>query len=255
MLAEQRYDVRGVETAVLTAGDGPPLVFLHGGGTATGFDALLPLARRFRLIVPHRPGFGASADDPDAEGMEVAVLRCLDLLDALQLDRIALVGHSVGGLLAAKVAIVQPGRASALVLVAPLGLLVPDHPTVDILTVPLEDVPGYLSADPSVFAGLPSPPTPEFLTGRDREMRSLARMTGGHMVDRALPRWLGRIATPTLLLWGDADRLIPAGQAPFWQRHIPASRVHVVPGAGHLLFDEQSEAATGAIVEFVSTEA
>ena len=66
---EEHYDVNGIDTAVLTAGEGEPLVFFHGAGTAFGLRHLLPLAERFRLIVPHHPGFGASADDPSIDSL------------------------------------------------------------------------------------------------------------------------------------------------------------------------------------------
>ena len=59
---EQRLDINGIDTAVFSAGQGDAVVFLHGAGTLTGFDSLLPLADGCRLIVPHHPGFGASAD-------------------------------------------------------------------------------------------------------------------------------------------------------------------------------------------------
>src|SRR5262245_1786586 len=129
---ETRVDVNGVDTAVFVAGGGAPVVFLPGGGTATGFDSLLPLARSARLIVPHHPGFGASADDASYDDFEDYVLHYLDLLDELGLDEVALVGHSLGGLLAARLAILQPHRVRRLVLVAPLGLDVPAHPTTPI---------------------------------------------------------------------------------------------------------------------------
>ena len=87
-----RYDINGIDTAVFTAGEGPPLVFFHGGGTATGFDAILPLAEHVRLIVPYHPGFGASADDPSIDSLEDYVDHYLDLFDRLELGR----SHSRG---------------------------------------------------------------------------------------------------------------------------------------------------------------
>src|SRR5438477_2186982 len=99
--SEQRLDVDGIETAVYTAGDGEPVVFFHGAGTVTGFDALLPLADRFRLIVPHHPGYGNSADDPSIDSIYDYVRHYLNLLDELGVGDVSLVGHSMGGYLAA----------------------------------------------------------------------------------------------------------------------------------------------------------
>ena len=248
---EDHYDVSGVDTAVLTAGDGPPLVFLHGGGTATGFDPLLPLAERFRLIVPHHPGFGASADDPAVDSLHDYVLHYLDLVDELGLDQFALAGHSLGGNLAALFAIQQAERVRRLVLAAPIGLTVPDHPTVDFFSLDGEEVMERLTADPSIFAG--PPPSPEFLADRYREATSLARIGWKRPPDRKLRRWLHRVTTPTLVLWGDLDRMVPVEQAQVWVDLLPNAETRVLPGVGHLLFDESRE-AVDAIGDFVGAE-
>src|SRR5262245_61449531 len=105
---EDRYEVNGIDTAVWSAGDGEPLVYFHGAGTAFGFDHLLPLAERFRLIVPNHPGFGASADDPGIDGLHDYVLHYLDLLDRLGVEELFLAGESLGGCIAAWFAIEQP---------------------------------------------------------------------------------------------------------------------------------------------------
>ena len=246
---ESRYEVNGIDTAVFTAGDGPPLVFFHGGGTATGFDPLLPLADRARLIVPHHPGFGASADDATIDSVQDYVLHYLDLFDALGLDEIALAGHSLGGLLAATLAIEQPKRVRRLVLASPFGLLVPGHETVNIAPVPEEEILDYLTVDPAVIARLPLPPTPAFLDDRARETVTRTRVQRGRTYEPKLERWLHRLTMPTLVLWGDADRLIPPGQASAWAGRIPDAEITMLPGVGHLIFDE-SRAAVDAVGDF-----
>src|SRR5690242_5695634 len=124
---EDRYEVNGIDTAVLSAGEGEPLVYFHGAGTAFGFDHLLPLAERFRLIVPNHPGFGTS---PDARGIASRhdyVLHSLALFDRLDVNELFLAGESLGGCLAARFAIEQPRRVRRLVLLSPFGLRVPEH--------------------------------------------------------------------------------------------------------------------------------
>jgi len=244
--------VNGVEVTVQTAGAGEPLVFFHGAGTVTGFDVLLPLAERFRLIVPYHPGYGPSADDPSVDSIHDYVLHYLDLFDQLGLDEVTLAGHSMGGLLASWFAIEQTPRVKRLVLAAPLGLRVPEHPTTDIFTVPDEELLGYLTPDLSVFEGhVPMPPTPEFLAERYRESTSTARMFWGRVYDLKLPRWLHRLTMPALLLWGDQDRLIPPGQAAVWAELLPNAEVRMLPGVGHLPFDE-TPAAAEAVVRFAA---
>jgi pimeloyl-ACP methyl ester carboxylesterase len=251
---EERFDVNGIDTAVLTAGEGAPLVFFHGAGTVTGFDALLPLAERFQLILPNHPGFGASADDPAIDSLHDYVLHYLDLFDLLGLDELSLVGHSMGGYLAAMFAIEQTNRVRRLVLAAPFGLRVREHPTVDFFSIPDEDVAAYLAADLSVFEGkAPMPPTPEFLAERYREATSFARVGWHRPYDLKLARWLHRIAAPTLIVWGDADRLIPVEQAEVWAEQLPTSEVKILPGVGHLLFDESRE-ALDLVGDFVGAE-
>lgn len=248
--SEERYDVNGIDTAVLSAGDGPPLVFLHGAGTATGFDALLPLAEHSRLIVPYHPGFGASADDPSIDSFQDYVLHYLDLFDRLELGEISLAGHSMGGYLAATLTIQQPQRVRRLALGAPFGLRVPAHPTVDFFSIPDEEVLSYLAADMSIFAGVPMPPPPEFLADRYRESTSFARVGWKRPYDAKLEKWLHRITAPTFVIWGEADRLIPVEQAAVWAERLPDATVKTLPGVGHLLFDESRE-AVDAVGDFL----
>jgi pimeloyl-ACP methyl ester carboxylesterase len=252
---EAHVDVNGVDTAVLTAGAGETLVFFHGAGTATGFDALLPLADRFRLVVPQHPGFGASADDPRVDGIHDYVLHYLDLFDALGIDQFSLAGHSMGGWLATWFAVEQTRRVRRLVLAAPAGLRVPGHPAQDLFTIPDEQMGEFLTADLSVFAGkVPATPTPDSLAAGYRELTSAARVMWERPYDSRLPRWTHRLTMPTLLLWGTADRIIPVGQADAWADLLPNCRSVPVPGAGHLLFDE-ARAAVDEIADFVGADA
>jgi pimeloyl-ACP methyl ester carboxylesterase len=251
---EEHYDVNGIDTAVFSAGEGPPLVFLHGGGTVEGFDSLLPLAERASLIVPHHPGFGASADDPSVDSLHDYVLHYLDLFDILGLDEVSLIGFSLGGYFASMLAIEQAHHVRRLVLTAPAGLHVPEHPATDLFSVPDEEVLGYLTADMSVFDGkVPMPPTPEFLAERYREVTSLARVIWKRNYDPKLAKWLHRITMPTLIVWGEADRVVPVEQAQIWAGHIPEAQVRTFAGVGHLVFAESSD-ALDAVGDFVGAE-
>jgi pimeloyl-ACP methyl ester carboxylesterase len=120
---------------------------------------------------------------------------------------------------------------------------------VAIFEVPGDEVLGYLTTNADVIAGLD--PTPAFVADRVREMASLTRVLRARTHDPKLERWLHRLTMPTLLLWGDADRLIPAAQAPTWAARIPGAQTVVLPGLGHLLFDE-SRVAVDAVGEFLA---
>jgi pimeloyl-ACP methyl ester carboxylesterase len=251
---EERFDVNGIDTAVFTAGEGPPLVYFHGGGTALGFDGLLPLAERFRLILPNHPGYGASADDPSIDDVHDYVRHYLDLFDLLGLDEFALAGHSMGGYLAAVFSVYQAERVRRLALLSPIGLRVREHPTIDIFSVPDEELLSYVTADMSILEGrFPSPPTPEFLADRYREATSTARVFWARVYDVKLPKWLHRLTMPTLLLWGEVDRLVPSEQAPVWAEYIPGAEVKIFPGVGHAIVEESRE-AVDLIGDFVGAE-
>jgi pimeloyl-ACP methyl ester carboxylesterase len=251
---EEHLDVNGIDTAVFTAGEGDALVFFHGAGTLTGFDSLLPLAERFRLIVPNHPGYGASADDPSIDVIDDYLLHYLDLFDLLDVDELSLCGFSMGGYMAAKFAIEHRERVRRLVITAAIGLRVPEHPTVDIFSIPDEEFLSYLAEDMSIFEGkVPMPPTPEFLADRYRESTSTARLLWARTYDLKLTKWLHRLTMPTLLLWGDQDRLIPVEQAAIWAEHIPNAEVKIVPGVGHLIFEESRE-AVDIVADFAGAE-
>ena len=102
--------INGIDTVVLRAGTGEPLVYFHGAGTVSRFDFAAPWTKRFEVIVPYHPGFGESADDPTITEIHDFVLHYLELFEALGLPRFNLVGQSMGGFIAAKLR-VQDARA------------------------------------------------------------------------------------------------------------------------------------------------
>jgi pimeloyl-ACP methyl ester carboxylesterase len=248
---EQHLGVDGLETAFLVAGEGDPLVFFHGGGIVEGFDCFLPLAERFRLVVPYHPGFGPTADDPGAESVDDWVRHYVALFDLLGIETLTLFGHSLGGWLAARLAGDHVDRVRRLVLACPFGLDVPEHPLANVRGLPPEEVYGVLTRDPTVFEGrLRLPLDDAFLAERGREARSIMQVVPGPF-DPALPRRIARLTMPTLLLWGDDDQVVPPGHAPIWDAALPNAELRIFAGRGHLLFHEDPDAVR-AVSAFAS---
>jgi pimeloyl-ACP methyl ester carboxylesterase len=248
------YDVNGTQTVVLAAGDAeaPPLVFLHGAGTFHGWGFSEPWTVSHRVLIPYHPGYGLSDDLPELGEVHDLVLHYTDLFDQLGLSsEVDLVGFSLGGLLAARFAIEQKHRLRRLVLVAPSGLRVPDVEVDDLFRIPPEELTGRLvHRMETLLPHLPDDPHDvDFTVDRYREIRSTALMLWDHPFDRVIPRWLGRVDVPTLVVWGENDRLLPVELAPAWAALLPDASVATFPEAGHLVLDE-SLAAVDAVARF-----
>jgi len=238
----EELTIDGVKTVVHTAGKGEPLILFHGAGTVDGFDFAENWADRFRVVVTYHPGFGESGDDPTFTDIQDYVMHYLELFDALKIDTMNLVGLSVGGYLAAKFASQHAHRVKKLVMIAPYGLNVPEHPTMDIISIPGEqNVPMLVANFGTLKRTLPEKPDMEFAAARYREATSFARLFWEHPTDPKFPRHLHRVTMPTLIVWGDEDKLIPVQQAQSWRKLIPNCEVMIVKGAGHIVQRDKPE--------------
>ncbi len=249
----ETHAVNGVKTAVLTAGRGQPLVFFHGAGIWHGLKFALPWTEQFRVIVPIHPGIGESGDDPSMTDIHDYVMHYLELFDALRLDKMRLVGFSLGGWIAARFAVEHGRRVERLVLVGPAGLRDKEHPGPDLFKLSPEELTGMLVTNFDVIKPyLPEKPNDlDFMGERYREGGTLARLMWEHPYDAKLPRYLHRLTMPTLLVWGGNDRLIPVAQSETWRRLVPKADLKIFPGASHLVLDEKRE-AVDAVQRFLS---
>jgi len=248
----EELTINGVKTVVHTAGKGEPLVLFHGAGTVDGFGFAEAWADKFRVIVPFHPGFGESGDDLTITDIHDYVMHYLELFDLLKIDTLNLVGLSMGGYLAARFASEHGHRVKKLVLIAPYGLDVPGHPTLDIIATPGEQVvPMLVSNFETLKPRLPEKPDMDFIAARYREATSFARLFWEHPTDPKFPRHLHRVKMPTLIVWGDEDKLIPVQQAQTWRKLIPNAEVAIVKGAGHLVHLDKPETVE-TIAKFLS---
>jgi pimeloyl-ACP methyl ester carboxylesterase len=244
--------VDGVKTVVYSAGSGDPVVFLHGAGTIDGFDFMEPWTDRFRVIAAYHPGFGESGDDPTFTDLHDYVMHYLELFDVLKLDTFRLVGLSLGGRLAATFCSEHGHRVKKLALIAPAGIIDLRHPMLDVIKIPGDQIPGLLVSDFEVLKKrLPEKPDLDFIGDRYRESGTVARLLWEHPADPKFMRYLHRIKVPTMIVWGDADRIIPVQHTETWRKLIPHADIKIYPGAGHLVHLEKPEAAD-AIAKFLS---
>jgi pimeloyl-ACP methyl ester carboxylesterase len=236
--------VDGVSVQIVEAGHGAPLVYFHGAGTMTGFDDLLPLSKTRRLIVPVHPGFGGSDDDIRIDSVLDYVIHYAALFDQLGLaEPVDLVGHSLGGWIASMFAVLKGHRVRRLALACPAGLRVPAHPTADLFTIPADKLGAYLVASPEILARMASVNvTIDMKVSRYREMTTLARIAWDRNYELKFEHWLPHVNIPTLILWGEQDRVIPSAQAKYWVDLLPNAEAAMFPGAGHLLFLESDAA-------------
>lgn len=252
----EEYAVNGVRTVVYVGGKGHPVVYWHGAGSWHGFDFFQPWLDRMRIIAPSHPGWGESADPPaHMDSMGDYLLHYLDLFDLMQLGQIDLIGISMGGWMAAEFAVAHRERLRKLVLVAPAGLPMPEHPGPSgMQRWTFDEMCGYLVEDlASIRRHLPATPEERDALGAAiaREMHSAARLfTAAGPANPKLERWLHRVTVPTLLVWSKADRLAPVARHEKWMRLLPNARLALVERGGHLTLDESAEARE-AVLRFL----
>jgi pimeloyl-ACP methyl ester carboxylesterase len=242
---ERSVRLLGEPHRVWEKGEGEPLGFLAGlGGLAEWTPFLDRLAQRRRVIVPSLPGFpGAPATHKQLDGIADWVTATLDLLEACGLDGAELVGHSLGGMLAAEVAAFSRASVKRLVLLAPLGLFDEKQPVADVWARRPEEVAPLFSTKPAEFAAArlapPNGGTPEqlieFQVIQARAQEAAARLLWP-IPDLGLAKRLHRITCPVRLVWGTEDRIVPFAYAKAFEAALRGpTEIRGIAGAGHAL--------------------
>jgi pimeloyl-ACP methyl ester carboxylesterase len=272
-LEERWADVRAVRMRYLVGGEGPPLLLVHGWtGAASNFVELAPLlATRFRVLAPDLPGHGGSAPLPAAPNLDAYADRVRAVAALEGMLPAAVLGHSMGGLVALRLALRRPADVSALVLAASAGIeTVTRRAEFWIAFVGLtrpsrvisrfrRRIPGSAFLRRTIFSSLQvsdplalSPAAIEGLLGSSRCHADV--VSAGKALVRDDPRTeLEAVRCPVLLLWGARDLQVPLSDAFEYARRLRAP-LRVIADCGHLLVAERADACADAIVDAFGIE-
>lgn len=247
------HKLAGIGIDIWEAGQGRPLLFLHGAGGFRGTEPFLAeLTEGRRVIAPAHPGWGES-DLPDWMDRVDDIARLyLDLLDRIGHAEIDVIGCSFGGWVALELAVLIAHRIRGLVLVAPAGVGVECHTPPNLFELDEDSRLAALYHDPERFR--PDPGRIDAIEAARawRDRQSFLRFAGRpYLRNPKLNHWLHRVRTPVLLMRGAADGLISEGHLQAIADRLPEARVATIPNAGHLPQIEQPALFTDLTLAFL----
>jgi pimeloyl-ACP methyl ester carboxylesterase len=255
--------VGGTRVKLLRGGSGEPLLYLHSAGGETLWMPFHDeLSKHFELFAPAHPGFDSSEGLEKIDSIHDLVFHYIDFFDAMGWESVSIVGLSLGGWLGAELAVHHARRVKKLVLVDAAGLHVPGAPMAPLWEHARqpERLRRLLFADPDGLLArmliqdpedLPEP----LLLLQLRAAEASARVGWNpYFHDPRLRERLGRVRAPTLILWGEQDRLIPLAHAHAYAAGIAGARLVVLPECGHMVPFERTAEFVAATVEFLKTQ-
>jgi pimeloyl-ACP methyl ester carboxylesterase len=257
MHAEFSLVWRGATIRYRRFGRGPVLMFLRSEDSlpdAPGF--LDSLAQDFDVIVPDHPGF-RNSDTPDwLKGIGDAAYFYLDFLGELNLAGVHLVGSSLGGWIAAEIAVRDCARLETMTLISPFGVRRKGTAFGDIfMWTPEENLRNRLFDQKLAeqFVAAAQTQSKDEATAYLKDRYAAARLCWHpRFHNPELGRWLHRIARPVHLIWGDSDRIVPCAIAETWREALPQARLSVIERCGHLPQREHPQATADKIRSFIS---
>ncbi len=257
---ETHIEVGGSKTKLLRGGSGEPLLYLHSAGSETMWMPFHEaLAERYEVFAPAHPGFDTSQGLEKIDSMEDLVFHYLDFIDGMGWDKVRIVGLSLGGWIAAEFATRWSNRVKKLVLVDSAGLHVQGAPIAPMWEHARE--PEYLR---KIFFADPEGPLAMTLIMHPEEMpeemlllslkaaEATARVGWNpYLHNPKLRGRLHRIKTPTLVLWGDKDGLIPPAHGRVFAEGIPGAKLLIIPNCGHIPPIEAQDAFVKHVLGFL----
>lgn len=246
-------DVNGLQTAYRRKGDGEAVLFLHGAGSTRMW---LPMYERFAesvdFIAPEHPGFGATERPGWLENFNDLVIHYDQFLAELNIERLHIVGWSLGGWIASELVSYYPRRLKSLTLIVPIGLRLPDNPGTDIFKLVPEELVDLLFNDKEAMATVaPDPDNFEEICQAHYEASTFAKLIWSPRYNLALEHRLQRLQCPALVVKAEDDRLIPNEMADRFAEIIPGARTTTIPETGHALCIERPDETADAILTFI----
>lgn len=255
----QHIDIGDIAIEAFVAGEGPPLLFLHGGDYFLQHQAFFDrLARRRHLVVPRHPGFGSTKRPDWLRTVHDIAYLYLDLVDKLDLARTVLVGAGFGGWVALEMCVRSTARVARLALIDSVGVRFAgpaEREIADIYALPAEEVARRTFFDPAQVV-------PDYAKLDQAELEVIARDREAtvrygwkpYMHDPALRHWLHRVTVPTLVLWGEQDGVVAPAYGERLAAALPDARFRTIARAGHYPQVERPDETAEVIERFAAGE-
>ena len=248
-----------ITTKYLKAGEGHPLLYLHGAFGYDGWPEFLDLlSQNFTVYAPTHPGFEGDSGIDHIEDLLDLTLYHDDLVEALGLESPHVVGHYSGAMVAAEMAAICSCNIGKLVLAAPAGLWQDDNPGRDYNTTPITEMRQALFADADSDTALrlyPQPKDDEELgwqiIHRVQSLNAVGKFLWP-IPDKGLIRRVRRVKNATLVIVGDGDQIVPASYAEMLTSRIPDSKSVTMSSSGHLFPHEHPAKFAETVAEFLA---
>jgi pimeloyl-ACP methyl ester carboxylesterase len=255
----EQFAIGEVSLEMLRAGEGPPLLFLHGGDYfLQNREFIAALARHWQVIVPRHPGFGGSGRPEGFRTVHDLAYLYLDLLDRQDLRNVMLVGSSFGGWIALEMGIRSVGRIGRLALIDTLGVKFggrEERDIADIYALPAEELLRRTFFDPGRVV-------PDYTQLAEDEATAIVRDRAAtalygwkpYMHNPGLRQWLHRVRVPTLVVWGANDGIVLPDYGEKLCRSLPDARFELIGKAGHYPHIECPGEVADTIRQFARSE-
>ena len=246
---QETIDVGGRPTVIRHAGEGTPFVYLHStlGESAMWLPFFQTWSKKFRVLVPTHPGFGKSGGFDEIDNIADMAFHYVELFDALGLEEVVLGGASLGGWIAAEFAVRWPERVKKLWIADAPGLWVEEQPLPDLFRImhdreKMRDLLFYEPKGAMATMVIKNDPDEETMMAAYQSLTALARLVWERPYDPKLASRLYRIQCPTLLVWGEHDKLVPPAYGEAYKKHIAGAELKLIPKCGHMpMFEKEAE--------------